>query len=304
MKDQRKSELKVGITIFFAIILLILIIGWAKNLSLYATRNYIDIKFQNVSGLEIGDNVTVSGVRKGYVDNIVLKEQYIIVTVSIETDVILKEDARFYVSMLDLMGGKKVEIEPGISANNLDLKKTQVGLYLTDISSALASVGTLTDELPILINKINIAIDGINTYLTDKNLQTDIKSAVNNLASVSSELRLLLNNNSKNIDKLIAESNNLVENSNSLLKNNSESITKTVENAEKLIAKSDTLISGINRIVLETKNRENNIGKLLYDENLLSELDSTMKNIKELINVINDQIKNEGVNVKAKIKIF
>ena len=112
MKDQRKTEIRVGITIVVGLLIFIWILGWAKNFSLNPSENYLNIKFNNASGLEIGDDVTVNGVRKGNVEDIKVEGQSVIVKISLDNDVNLKEDAKFGISMLDLMGGKKVEISP------------------------------------------------------------------------------------------------------------------------------------------------------------------------------------------------
>jgi len=95
MKDQKKTDIKVGLTVIVALMVLIWVLGWAKNFSLNADRTHVNIKFQNVAGLEVGDNVTVNGVRKGFVDGIVTKNDYVIVQVSLDNDVKLKENAVF-----------------------------------------------------------------------------------------------------------------------------------------------------------------------------------------------------------------
>ena len=115
MKDQRKTELKVGIVVVVAIILFIWILTWAKNFSLSVTEKSILVSFKNVSGLEVGDEVTINGVKKGFVDNFKIEDDNIIVKLALENDTPIKEDAVFRIAMLDLMGGKKVEIYPGIS---------------------------------------------------------------------------------------------------------------------------------------------------------------------------------------------
>jgi len=64
MKDQRKTELKVGIAVIVGLILFIWILTWAKNFSLSTTEKSILVSFKNVSGLEIGDEVSINGVKK------------------------------------------------------------------------------------------------------------------------------------------------------------------------------------------------------------------------------------------------
>ena len=130
MKDQRKTEIRVGVTVVLGLLIFIWILGWAKNFSLTPSENYLFVKFNNASGLEIGDDVTVNGVRKGNVEDIKVDDQNVIVKISLDNDVQLKQDAKFGISMLDLMGGKKVEIEPGSSQDKLDPNKVQQGILM------------------------------------------------------------------------------------------------------------------------------------------------------------------------------
>lgn len=304
MKNDKKTELKVGITIFFAILVLFLIIAWAKNISISATRTYVDIKFDNASGLEVGDNVTVNGVRKGNVEGIKISGQTVIVTVAIDSETELREDAKFYIGMLDLMGGKKVEINPGASPKELNYSMLQNGTYLMDISSAMASMGSLTEDLPKLISKVNETLDGLNSIVNDEGLRTNLTKSLNNLSVISEDLKILIKANDQKLEELLTNTNNLIGNSNEFIEKNSGNIENSLAQIQSLLSKSDTLITGVTQILNETKSGENNIGKLLYDKELFSEIEATVKTLNELTKVLNDQLKNEGVNVKAKIKLF
>src|SRR3989339_26014 len=127
MKNQRKTEIKVGVTVLLAIIIFLWILGWAKNWSLSSNRKEISVEFNSAAGLEVDDPVTVSGVREGYVEDIKFNGNKVITLLNIPSDIIIKEDAKFSIMMLDLMGGKKVEVNPGESINELDYKKLQHG---------------------------------------------------------------------------------------------------------------------------------------------------------------------------------
>ena len=44
MKEQRKTEIKVGLTVIFGILIFLWIFGWAKNLSIRSSENFLKIK--------------------------------------------------------------------------------------------------------------------------------------------------------------------------------------------------------------------------------------------------------------------
>ena len=54
----------------------------------------------------------------------------------------------------------------------------------------------------------------------------------------------------------------------------------------------------------ETLNKNNNIGKILYDENLFNELKSSLQQINKLTKTLNQQMENEGLKVKADVDLF
>ena len=118
MKDQRKTEIKVGITVIVGIFIFLWILGWAKNISITSSYRPVLVKFDNVTGLELGDNVLVNGLRKGFVKDMEINEDHVLVTLSINKDVDLRDDAQFSISMLDLMGGKKVGVFPVFHLNH------------------------------------------------------------------------------------------------------------------------------------------------------------------------------------------
>ncbi len=123
MKNERKTEIRVGLTVLVGILVFIWILGWAKNFSIKSNEHVVKVRFTNVSGLEIGDQVTVNGLRKGYVKEMIVEPNNVLVELAIENDVQLKADASFAISMLDLMGGKKVEVFPGSSQTAYDNSK-------------------------------------------------------------------------------------------------------------------------------------------------------------------------------------
>ena len=297
MKDQRKTDIKVGLTVIVSILLFIWILGWAKNFSLNSNRSGITIKFQNVAGLEIGDNVTVNGVRKGFVDDVVLKSDFVLVKVSLEPNIDLRKDAVFSIMMLDLMGGKKVEILPGNASDKLDTKQLQNGSFSADVPSVMVMIGKLENELPQMFKQVNTTLSSLNEYLGDKNLQSDVKASASNLVAISVQLKDIINENRNQIKLLTSNSAELTSEARDFFAANKESLHTTINDVSALIKKTDTFISKLDALVAETKDQKNTAGRLLYDDKLFSDLKETLGNVKELIKVLTEQLKNEGVNV-------
>lgn len=297
MKDQRKTDIRVGLTVIISLLLLIWILGWAKNFSLNANRTKFIVKFQNVAGLEVGDNVTVNGVRKGFVEDIIMKNDFVLVGVSLDPDTDLRSNAVFSVMMLDLMGGKKIEILPGNASEKLNLKQVQTGSFSADVPSVMVMIGKLENELPMMFKQVNQSLTSLNEYLADKNLQSDVKTAASNLVEISTQLKDVIAENRNQIKLLTSNSVQLTSEAKDFFAKNKESLHTTITDVSALVKKTDSFITKLDQIVVETKEQKNAAGKLLYDDKLVVDLKETLQNVKELIKILTEQLKNEGVNV-------
>ncbi len=301
MKDTRKTEIKVGITALIGVIVFIWIFGWAKNFSLQSNEQLIKINFKNVAGLEIGDQVTVNGLRKGFVKDMKIEPNNILVEISVSKDVILKDDATFAISMLDLMGGKKVEIFPGSSSNPLALDKIYDGQFYADIPSVMTLFGSVQDDLVILLQDLKTSLKSVNKYLSDDQLAANVRKSINNLMNLSDKLDQILTENRSDIKELTSNAVELTQKSNKLITDNEKNINQIMISLKTVFEKSDTLLIRLNELTRETVNKENNIGKILYDEQLINDLKQTLKQANELTLILVEQLKNDGIKVDANI---
>jgi len=301
MKDDRKTEIKVGLTVLAGVIIFIWIFGWAKNFSLQSNDQIIKVKFNNVSGLEIGDPVTVNGLRKGYVKEMIVGSNYVMVELSVEKNISLSKDATFAITMLDLMGGKKVEILPGNSTEKLNVDIPATGVFYADIPQAMSLLGSMQDDFVSVLKDVKISLTSLNSYLTDKKLNNDVKESLSNLNSLTKKLDMMLSENRSDLKTLTKNAVELTEKTNELVSDNKENINRLFGDLKSILNKTDNLLTDLNTLAKETKDQQNNIGKVLYDENLYKDLKTTIKQINELTSILIDQLKNDGINVDANI---
>ena len=205
MKDERKTEIRVGLTVLVGILVFIWILGWAKNFSIKSNEHFIKVRFTNVSGLEIGDQVTVNGMRKGYVKEMLVEPNNVLVELSIDNDVQLKEDASFAISMLDLMGGKKIEVFPGTSSQVYDNSKISEGTFYADVPSVMSLFGSVQDDLVTVLKDVKISLHSLNKYLTDEKLNADVKKSLSNLSLLTEKLNVMIAENRNDVRSLTQE---------------------------------------------------------------------------------------------------
>ena len=304
MKDQRKTEIKVGMTVIMGILIFLWILGWAKNFSISSDAKDVIVKFDNVTGLEIGDNVTVNGLRKGYVKDMQIKQDYVLVKLSIDKDIDLRQDAQFSISMLDLMGGKKVGVFPGKTNVPFDYNKVHDGIFYYDIPSVMSMLGSVQEDIVTSLKEMRITLSSVNKYLTDEDLTKNVKQTASNLNNITGKLIVMMDENRENLKKLTSNGVELTNQTNDFIKSNKDGIKTSLADLRALIQKTDTLISEANKFAVEIKNKENNVGKLLYDKDLYENLSGSVTRLNELTKILLEQLKKEGINIDAHIKLF
>ncbi len=301
MRNERKAEIKVGITTILSLIVFIWIMGWSKNFIRTSSDVEINIMFDNVSGLEFDDEVTIRGLRKGFVKDIILDRNIIIVKISVDQSADLREDAEFWLATVDLMGDKKIEIIPGIAKEKLNLDLLQSGKFLPDFSTMMATIGSVKDELMAMLDDVKVSLTAVNSYLTDEEMKTDLKSSLKNLNGLTYKLNVMLSENRENISTIVENTAVISEDAKIFIDENKEDINVSVSKLKSLLIKSDSLVSQINYITAQTIEGDNNLGKILYDDSLVVKLTETFKLLKQLSKMILYQLQQDGVKVDANI---
>jgi phospholipid/cholesterol/gamma-HCH transport system substrate-binding protein len=301
MKDERKTEIRVGVTVVLGLIILLWILGWAKNFTLQSTERDIKISFINVAGLEVGDNVTVNGMRKGFVKNMKVQSTDVLVVVTLDGDVDLRNDAVFSLNMLDLMGGKRVEIFPGSSNEKLDTEKTHKGEFLSDIPSVMAAFGPVQDDLTQMLKDIRITLTSMNKYLADERMESDIKSSLRNLTEVSRKLNLLIDENREGIKTLTQNTVELTDEAKEFIQKNKDDLSESISRIKEVLSNTDALLVKMNKLADDTIEKENTLGKLLYDEKIMTDIQSSINQLNKLTTILVDQLQGKGIKVDANI---
>ncbi len=304
MKENRKTNIKVGITVIFALFIFLLILGWAKRLTIAGDYNVLKMRFDSVSGLELGDHITINGVKMGKVHDIKIEGNSVIVEGYIPKNVIIKKDARATVEMLDLMGGKKIELKPGESDEIFDFNDILEGRLSTDIPGALAMVGNVEQDLKSIILDTRNLLEQINKHLSDENTINSLKNSLRNLEEITTNLNEFLIKNNSKLEKTIDNISSLTDKSEKFLTQNADTLIATFNETRVLISNLNKVVNSLDLILSQTQSKENNFGKILYDEELYEKLKQSIIKLDIISNLLLEQLEAKGIKVDAKIRLF
>ncbi len=107
---------------------------------------FLNAYFQNIEGVAEGNDVKLSGIKIGYIDNVTLENgtYFAVARLKIKKGIDIPSDSRAIVSTSGLLGGKYIRINPGSADDNLKengkFKFTQSSINIEDLLSKLTRV--------------------------------------------------------------------------------------------------------------------------------------------------------------------
>ena len=248
---KREKAIKVGV--FITVIIFAFILGqlWLLRFNVGKGGFYLNIFYDDVSGLKTGDPVRVYGIKKGKVMDMKMQKEGVLVKVWIENNVVLREDARAAIQDVAMISGTKtIVVDPGISDNRLDLSKILKGEANKGLSTV--EIGGITGQIESLMATLDGAMSGS-------------EGTFEKLGSTLRELELFLKENRKELNKAI--------------KGGSENLEET----KILIDNMDSTIKELDLALKQINSKKGTMGKLVYDEKLYNNLSSAAANLDSLL---------------------
>ncbi len=294
-----KPELKVGLTVSFALILLGFALWWAKDVKVGSKK--IGVRFENVSGLQPGDPVTISGLRIGKVDDIALRDGYVYVQLSVAPEVVLYRNATARIAMLELMTGKKVELYAGSQeAGELAQGEMIRGIFLTDIPDLVGGAGSTIDTLKILIADVRRTLQNADAIIGDETVQENLKVSIQNLRNATTDLAVLSRDlRSANIKALIANIDRTIVTVEKLINDIQPELKGALSDARGTLRNADSLVVSLKDLTQRLKtDRSTLVGKVLNDEQFVMKLDSVVSNLDSVLKL------GQKAGIKVQLRIF
>lgn len=297
---KKFSEIKVGVFIFIAMLIVTSTIFWAKGFIVGKDKRDMIVYFTSISSLNYGDPVSVNGVTKGKVTTVELDGDSVKVTFAVEKDVKIKTDYSVEIASPELMAGKTLLIKPGKGTQEIDYTKPLIGGPGSDVATIMKTASDMAGDVKTLINKFNKTADNldlvlvnINDIVGDKRMQGDLKSTLSNLSVTSRSLNGLVADSRKNVNNLSESADKTMKSVNTLIDDTSPELKNTFKDVQSLTVKFDSLVTNLNYIVSDIHQQKSGVGKFIYDDKFFNNLNKLIEEVERL----SSKIRKDGVKI-------
>lgn len=293
MKTTETQKVRLGIFVIIGTLLFVTavyFIGQRQNM--FKKTFTISAYFQNVNGLQKGNNVRYSGIDIGTVKDIsMLNDSIIKVDMAIEEKIIthIKTDAIAAIGSDGLVGNMIINIVPGKKSSapmikNGDTIESYSKIGADDI---LSTLGSSTENIAILSSDLlkitNAMIEGkgtIGVLLNDTIMAKDLGQSVTNLKNASYTATRSL----KELNTILADIKTNDDTVLGLLINDTlsgQKLKNVIANLEASSIEIENLVQNANTVVTDIQSNEGALNYVLNDTTLVNSLKSTLNNINE-----------------------
>ncbi len=311
MKEQRSTDLRVGIVSFFGIILFIIGISLGKGLNFGVRQNQILFRFPSSGGLETGSPIFINGVKRGSVIGVANNQRSVLVTASIGDISDIYSDASAKISMLEITGGRKIDLYPGASSKSIDINKEIPGAIAADATELIGMFGDVGTDARILIKRLDTITASITTILADSNTISHAKHAIGQTDTLVTSLNLLITQNKDNLRSAVSTMNSLASELRQAVNTNEPKVRKLIGQLDSAASSANTLITKIDLTATDARELINDariitqeirtgkgiVSRVIYDPKLSTQLDSTVNKLSRFL----DFVETNGVNVNLRL---
>ncbi len=281
------NEVLVGAAILLAIGLGIYGYVYLREVPVRERGFVVTAHFANVTGLESGDPVTVSGLKVGRIRKMQLLKEGVSVQIWLNGEVPLPRDTRAAIRSIGMIGEKYIALVPGTAVENLQEGDVIVGEYVTDLADAGSSLSDLMDKASELMSKLTVALDTAFSHQEQK----AVAATLSNVERLTRRTDNLMAQNTQHLKSTIAQLDSLSgslnrfwQNNNSAFDSASHNIAASTAQLPATIAKLDSAMTATRNMLHALETQQGALGKAIYNEELYNKANKTVDEMQALLN--------------------
>lgn len=299
MEKTTSQKIRLGLFVIIGLLIFILATYFiGDKQKMFGKTNHLETIFNNVNGLQIGNNVRYSGVNVGTVLGIeMINDTSIKVNMIIDKAIFkhIKKDAVATIGSDGLVGSMVINILPGkgneASAEPGDeiisINRIRTDDLLNTLSKTNDNAALLTKNLLKITDEMNSGKGTVALLLNDIEVAKDLKETMYYLKISGRETSKATNN----LNRLLESINNK-DNVIGLLKDTAvaNNIKTIVSNLDKTSVEVNKVVTNLNSTIVNIKEGKGALNYLSNDSTLVHTIDSTMTNVNEASIKLNENL--------------
>ena len=284
------KEIKAAFFVLTTILLFIFGFNFLKGSSLLDKQKTIYAVYDEVDGLLVGANVMINGLSIGNVTELdfLPNSTKILVTLKVKDKLNFSSKSTASIYETGVLGGLAISIDPIFERQSIvktgDTLNSNVRPGLTELINR--QIEPLSRQLQSTITSVDSIFTGASNVL-NRQTQEEIKESINVLTSAIKAI----NSSSIIIEKTLtdknAQINNTIDNFEKISSNLSEvSDELNSFGLYNLLSNLEVSVDGINSIVNKLDSDKSTIGKLINEDEVYNNLNSSIESLNSLISDI------------------
>jgi phospholipid/cholesterol/gamma-HCH transport system substrate-binding protein len=284
--ETRAAEIKVGIAVLAAFVVVVLGIMWGKGIKLRSERYPIIVRFQNIAGLENGALVLVNGVSKGKVTRITLAPDHVAVRCRVDKDVRILSDYRITIESVQLMAGSVVEIYPGVEGHPVDTNVPLRGLPSIGISEVVGLIDEFSADFKKVLANMNSVLIHFDEIVGDSANRLHVSRSLANLDRGSGDAAEWIAGNRQSLTRSISHLEGTLASLDAIVDRSEGKIDESLARFDSASGELQGMATDLRAFVHDLREGEGTLGRLATDPELYNRLNSAVANLDSLVQKI------------------
>jgi phospholipid/cholesterol/gamma-HCH transport system substrate-binding protein len=299
MEKTASQKIRLGLFVIIGLTLFVLTIYFiGSKQQMFGKTETLTAVFNNVAGLQLGNNVRYSGINVGTVRGIeIVNDSTINVEMQIDETILphIKKNALATIGSDGLVGSVIINIIPGkgeaLPVQPGDIIKSSNRIRTDDMLSTLnvtnENAAQLTADLLKITNDINNGKGTIGVLLRDSAMANDLKATIHNLKITSEKTSKTMDNLNRQIAGLDNKDNVIGVLKDTVVGNKIRHIVTNLDSSSQEITK---VVANLNTTISNAKDGKGAINYLSNNPKLVKQIDSTMTNINQASQKLNENL--------------
>lgn len=301
---KNRKELIIGIVVVGALVSLFLGIQFLKGINAFNSNRTFYTHYEDIHFLVKGSKIKCQGQQVGVVSDIKFSDNQkeLIIEMNITGKTKIPYDSKALLST-NMLSVSEIKLILGENYDSiLNVKDTISPKVMRGITETLMeSINPIQDKTNLLLNQLNQSLSKMDMALGKDgenitSIMTKVKQSLNTLNSTLKTTDNIMKSSAVDIKNTISNISSITEN----LKNSNKKVTNLISNFSDIsdslkyadiagtINSAKDALAGVSKIVDEINNGDGSIHQLIYNKELINNINGMISESEKLIKNIED----------------